>query len=238
MSLCNTKNMEEDDDIKITTNVLLPINNLSILKPSNLKETTPGKSKRTKSRTPKVVKFRIDQDKDTNSNQYQKKDSTSSSILHFFEITDDNRIEKTEESKTNEDKSLDSSISGLKFESEQEKLKENGENNNDSNKKPQLKWDLYTDELISNTINKLDDENKSDKGNKNVKLDNNYNRIDNENKSEEKDEKEDKDDNKEKIIYKNTINKNEENKISDNNLIKYQQIKDEKNEKKEEEGEK
>lgn len=208
MSLCNTKNKEEDDSIKNAINVPLPINDLTLLKPSSLKETTPGKSKRTKSRTPKVVKFRIDQEKDVNSNQYQKKDSTSSSVLHFFEITDDNRIEKTEDGKTNEDKSLDSSISGLKYESEQEKTKENEENNNDINKKSQLKWDLYTDKLISNTINKLDDDNKSDENNKN-KNNNNNDKIENENKSEEKDEKEDKDDNNEKIIYDNTNNKNE-----------------------------
>ena len=73
MSLCNTKNKEEDDSIKNAINVPLPINDLTLLKPSSLKETTPGKSKRTKSRTPKVVKFRIDQEKDVNSNQYQKK---------------------------------------------------------------------------------------------------------------------------------------------------------------------
>ena len=207
MSLCNTKKLEEDDDVKTTTNVQLPINDLSLLKPSNLKENTPGKTKKNKSRTPKVVKFKIDQDKD--SNQFQKKDSAS--VLHFFEITDDNRIEKTEDDKTNEDKSLDSSISGLKYESEQEKQKENEEKNNDSNKKPEVKWDLYTDKLISNTINKLDDENKSDEDDKNEILDkDNNDKTVNKNENEEKYEKEDKDDNKEKKIKEDMINKNEE----------------------------
>ena len=131
-SLCNTNNTEEDDNIKTNANIHLPINDLSILKPSSLKENTPGKSRKNKSRTPKVVKFRIDQNKDVN--QFQKKDS----VLHFFEITDDNRNEKAENDKLNESKSLDSSISGLKYDSEQEKPKENEENNFNSINKQEV----------------------------------------------------------------------------------------------------
>ena len=87
------------------------------------------------------------------------------SLLHFEEITDDKKSEKSDKSdkseddKVNENKSVDSSISSLKYDTEQEQESEQEkENNNYKSKKPEVKWDSLTDKLISNKINKLKDE--------------------------------------------------------------------------------
>ena len=134
MSLCNTKNVEEED-IKKTRNNQLPIDDLTLLRPSSLKDSsTPRRTKKNKTSAPKVVSFKIDEKKLVSK-------MSKDSLLHFEEITDDKKSEKSDKSeddKVNENKSVDSSISGLKYDTESEQEKEK-ENNNYKTKKPEVK---------------------------------------------------------------------------------------------------
>ena len=229
MSLCNTKNVEEED-IKKTRNNQLPIDDLTLLRPSSLKDSsTPRRTKKNKTSAPKVVSFKIDEKKLVSK-------MSKDSLLHFEEITDDKKSEKSDKSdkseddKVNENKSVDSSISGLKYDTEQEQESEQEkENNNYKTKKPEVKWDLLTDKLISNKINKLKDEMASNEEKKNENanikiIDKNNELIDNEKNNEE----ENINNNNDSIIKKNNEeNNNSKNEISEEN--EYNKNNDEKN---------
>ena len=101
-SLCNTEKLEEDNDTKTNINTQFPINELSILKQSNLKENSAGKSRKNKSRIKKAVKFKLDEE-EKDENLIEKKESIP--VIHFYD-TYDNQIVEYEDEKLNENKNL------------------------------------------------------------------------------------------------------------------------------------
>ena len=225
MSLCNTRGLESED-IKDNRNFKLPINDLEILKPPSLvekKSTTEEKKELNKQRTPRLVKFTMDEKE--NPSKLKQKDP----CLNFEEITDDIKNEKSDGEKMNEEHD----ISGLKYE-EEEKDKKIEEINTDIPAKPEQSWSLLTDKLISNKISKLkdlEDSDEEDTKKEDKKEDNN-----NENNIIENNEKD------KEIKNNDEIKKNEENKKNENNLEikdekKDEQINDEKKEENEEEEE-
>ena len=222
MSLCNTRGLESED-IKDNRNFKLPINDLEILKPPSLvekKSTTEEKKELNKQRTPRLVKFTMDEKE--NPSKLKQKDP----CLNFEEITDDIKNEKSDGEKMNEEHD----ISGLKYE-EEEKDKKIEEINTDIPAKPEQSWSLLTDKLISNKISKLKDLEDSDEGEekKEDKKEDNNNNNENNVENNEKD----------KEIKNNVeIEKIEENKKNGDNLeIKDEKKEEQKNDEKKEENE-
>ena len=222
MSLCNTRGLESED-IKDNRNFKLPINDIEILKPPSLvekKNTTEEKTELNKQRTPRHVKFTMEEKE--NPSKLKQKDS----ILNFEEFTDDIKNEKSDGEKMNEEHD----ISGLKY-GEEEKDKKIEEINTDIPAKPEQSWSLLTDKLISNKISKLkdmEDSDEEDEKKEDKKEDNNNNNENNEENNE-----------KDMEIKNNVeIENNEENKKNGNNFeIKDEQKNDEKKEENEEEEE-
>ena len=220
MSLCNTRGLESEG-IKDNRNFQLPINDLEILKPPSLvekKNTTEEKKELNKQRTPRLVKFTMDEKE--NPSKSNQKDP----CLNFEEVTDDIKNEKSDGEKLNEEQD----ISGLKYE-EEEKDKKIEEINTDIPAKPEKSWGLLSDKLISNKISKLKDLEDSDEEDtkKEDKKEDNNNENNMENNEKDKE-----------IKNNDEIKKNEENKKNENNLeIKDEKKDEQKNDEKKEENE-
>ena len=220
MSLCNTRGLESEG-IKDNRNFQLPINDLEILKPPSLvekKNTTEEKKELNKQRTPRLVKFTMDEKE--NPSKSNQKDP----CLNFEEVTDDIKNEKSDGEKLNEEQD----ISGLKYE-EEEKDKTIEEINTDIPAKPEKSWGLLSDKLISNKISKLKDLEDSDEEDtkKEDKKEDNNNENNMENNEKDKE-----------IKNNDEIKKNEENKKNENNLeIKDEKKDEQKNDEKKEENE-
>ena len=174
ISFCcrNTKKKEDEDenDIKsIANNHLMPINNVSSLKPSNLKEINTPIRGTQKAHTQKMVKFTIDKNK-IDLNQFPKKET----ILRFSETTNDIRSVKTEDD-DNKSQDLDSKINRLNSEPQKEK------NNNliKQKKKNDSKKLVIENEEKNNEINNNKNVNEE---NENININDNLLNINDENK--------------------------------------------------------